>query len=273
MHRTSNHLNLSIVIVTWNCANFIDRFAIELLSSLKSYSRFEILVQDNASNDETVKILRDNNIEVIKSKTNIGFAIANNTLITLCKYRSVLLLNPDVFGFSPAFWSKLFQAWDSVNPLFIRLLNEDGSFQNCVGDVLSLRRYARKIMGGIDFAAINERCTVGMGIMAFMLTSRECLDKVGLLDEGYHMYSEDMDWCYRASRAGYQILYEPKLSLYHMGGGSAAKRWDPLPARLAKIHAERIFVTRHYRGVQRLTLRLILACKVGYHKLQALKLR
>ncbi len=262
-------LNLSVVIVTWNCDNFIERFMNELKLSLEYFQGYEILIYDNASIDTTVEKLKSYDVDILVSDTNDGFAIANNKLISIAKYNNIVLLNPDVFGFTPAFWQELLARWDNASPLFIRLLNEDGSFQNCVGDVLSLKRYARKIIGRVDFAAIDERCTVGMGIMAFMLTSKECLNNVGLLDEGFHMYSEDMDWCYRASRCGYQIIYEPKLTLFHLGGGSAAKRWDPLPAKLAKIKAERLFVLRHYCGITRFTLELLLIFKKVFHILRS----
>lgn len=57
-----------------------------------------------------------------------------------------------------------------------------------------------------------------MGIMAFMLTSKKVLAHVGLLDCDYPLYAEDMDWCYRAKRLGYSIIYNPSLVLTHTGG-------------------------------------------------------
>ena len=265
-------IRLSLIIVTWNCADLIEKFITELHLSLVSYEDFEILIYDNSSSDETVSILRNANQFLFASDKNTGFAFANNRLIETAKYDSILLLNPDVFGFNAQFWSNLLKSWDGINPQFIRLLNQDGSFQNCVGDVLSLPRLLRKFVGGVDFSTLTERCPVGMGIMAFMLTSKTCLNQVGLLDEGYHMYSEDMDWCHRAAKKGYKIIYDPTLSLMHIGGASAVKRWDPLPTKLAKINSERIFVSRHYTGLNRLFLKIFLRLKKYYYVLLAKKI-
>jgi N-acetylglucosaminyl-diphospho-decaprenol L-rhamnosyltransferase len=90
--------------------------------------------------------------------------------------------------------------------------------------------------------------------MAFMLATRALFEKVGLLDEAYPLYGEDMDWCYRASKQGIQLIYDPALTLTHVGGASADTRWSRKDSTLQKYSAERIFINKHYGGWHRKTM-------------------
>ena len=124
-------LNLSVIIVTYNCEGFIERFLHDLQRSLVEFSEYELLIADNNSGDNTVKIIdsiRNNYSKLIVLDSNLGFSKANNLLIKQSKYENILLLNPDVFGFTTNFWHSAFSLWDKTNPLFIKLLNEDFSF-------------------------------------------------------------------------------------------------------------------------------------------------
>ncbi len=138
---------------------------------------------------------------------------------------------------------------DSVR--FIRLLNEDGSFQDCVGGISSLDR---AFGNRRDFAAVSQPTAVEMGIMAFMLAPREIFNRVGPLDEAFPMYGEDMDWCYRAGEQKIALIYDPALALTHVGGASAGTRWSSKDSTLQKYAAERIFINKHYRGWYRLSM-------------------
>lgn len=245
-------LKLSIIIVTYNCQDFIVQFLTELTSSLKDYEEYEILIIDNFSSDGTVPLIKNfPEIRLVASSVNLGFAKANNVLIKQSHYENILLLNPDVFGFSKSFWQQLYEQWDKKNLLFIRLTNLDGSFQDCVGEVVSIKRIFNNLFKRINYAEMSSVTEVEMGIMAFMIAPIGCFNNVGLLSEDYHMYAEDMDWCYRARKKKYKVLFNPGLSLTHWGGASAKNRWIGKKSLKVKYEAERIFIVKHFKGVHK----------------------
>lgn len=251
-------LNLSIIIVTYNCAAFIKEMLDDLLSSLAYFIDYEILIMDNNSSDNTYLYLQRYKKQafIFESRTNYGFAKANNILIQKAKRDNILLLNPDVFGFSPTFWDNLFVEWDHINPMFIKLLNKDGSFQDCVGEVVSLHRIFSRLHR-ISYEQLNKITEVGMGIMAFMITTKSSFEDIGLISEDYYMYSEDMDWCYRAKLKGYRVCYNPNIHLVHIGGASASTIWKRNSSFLKKYQSERIFIKKYYHGLYKYTLLLI----------------
>ncbi len=247
------NINLSIIIVTYNCESFIERFLNELQLSLVEFLDYELLIADNNSTDNTIKIINsiqgsDTQLTVLNS--NLGFSKANNLLIKESKYENILLLNPDVFGFTANLWSKLFSLWDKKDPLFIRLLNEDLSFQDCVGDIAGPHRILKRLLKPVDFSIMKEPVEVGMGIMAFMLTTRAIFNEVGLLSEDYHMYSEDMDWCYRAKLKGYKIIFDPRIELIHIGGASAKTSATSKKTAFIKYNSQKKFIKMHYKGLK-----------------------
>lgn len=261
-------LNLSVVIVTYNCSTFIRSMLDDLLESLSTFEKYEILLLDNNSLDHTKSILLEfqDKVSLYLYSENLGFAKANNILIQKAKYDNILLLNPDVFGFSPTFWNNLFAEWDHINPMFIKLLNKDGSFQDCIGEVVSFHRILSRFHGS-SYGELNKITEVGMGIMAFMITTKSSFENVGLISEDYYMYSEDMDWCYRAKLKGYKILYDPNIQLVHIGGASASTVWKINSTALRKYQSERIFIRKYYRGLYKFSLLFInhiksLLCKL-----------
>lgn len=241
-------LELSICIVTYNCESFIDRFHEELLSSLEGYYNFEILYYDNSVNILTknkIEKFVNNSCSLIHDPRNLGFSLANNELIKIAKYENILLLNPDVFGFNGFNWLSLLDFNKKNDVTFIKLLNEDGSFQDCIGEVTSLKRIFKKV----SYNEINKATIVGMGIMAFMLTTKKVIDKVGDLDVNYPLYAEDMDWCYRATKLNLKLMYEPSFELIHVGGGCAITDSAQSESLKKKYNSELIFINKHYTGL------------------------
>jgi len=256
-------IKLSVIVVTYNCEAFLQKFVDELTCSLKDFSDVELLFIDNNSTDKTIAILNEYpQLKITASSVNLGFAKANNVLIRQAQYNNILLVNPDVFGFTKNFWLQLFQEWDHLNPLVIKLKNEDGSFQDCVGQVTSIKRMLNSVFKKVDYGKITTTTEVEMGIMAFMLITTECFQAVGLICEDYPIYAEDMDWCYRACKKGYKIRYHPALSLTHIGGGSAITRWKGNESLKVKYKAERIFIKKHYKGLYRSSMLLVNSIKL-----------
>lgn len=243
------NLNFSIIVVTYNCAGYIERFINDLTASLEAYKNIEILINDNDSTDLTYEICKKYESGSVKvSKTeNIGFAKANNILIKQALFENVLLLNPDVFGFTQDFWKGLMQHWDKINPYMVKLLNPDLSLQTSVGDEMSVKRLLKRLLGNYKNPSESTDITyVESGIMAFLLVNKDILNIVGLLSEDFHMYGEDHDWFIRARKKGYKVQFDPLISLVHLGGASAKSRWSKKSELLVKLNSEKILIKKHY---------------------------
>jgi len=255
-------LNLSICVVLYESVETTRRFHQALLASLAQCSDFELLYYDNSPGAVLANEFEADARPAQRywhDPRNLGFSYANNALILQSRYDRVLLLNPDVFGFNGSFWTRLAASHTGGDIRFVRLLNSDGSFQDCVGEPARLSRAWQRRP---DYAAMTQPTVVGMGIMAFMLTDKSVFARVGLLDAGYPLYAEDMDWCHRASVAGCKIIFDPRFILTHLGGTSAADRWSHAASIKRKYLAERIFIDRHYRGPYRLAMQAMNRLKI-----------
>lgn len=254
-------LDLSILVVTFNGPAMVATFHEELTGSLAGHSNWEVLYQDNSPDTSVRDVLvsaGQPEEAVLHDATNPGFAAGVNRLIERSKYSWILLLNPDVQDFTATFWEQLMSRSDQNEARFIRLLDSDGRMQDCVGRVASLRR---AFTPRPDYSHWSEPGEIETGIMAFMLVHRQVLDRVGPLDERYFLYAEDMDWCYRARRCGVQLIFDPGLSLTHLGAQSADTTASRARQRQAKYDAERLFVDKFYSGIHGWAMRLLILLK------------
>lgn len=254
--------SLSICVVLYRSENVVARFHRELTKSIAEAGvDAEILYYDNSPTDDLRGIVAAGHtpISYVHDPRNRGFAFANNMLILAARSERVLLLNPDVFGLSDATWREVLARDVSGTAWFARLLNEDGSFQDCVGEPASIRRiFAPRRR----YDQLREPTPVGCGIMAFTLTSRDVFARVGLLDADYPLYAEDMDWCVRATRAGVDVIFDPRIELVHLGGASADDRWRRQETLRRKYAAERVYIDKHFRGANWLLMRWALRAKI-----------
>lgn len=249
-------LKLTICVVTYESINMVKEFHSLLIDSLNNLSDWEVLYFDNSKSTDVLDFFNsrsDNNV-FQRDERNLGFSYGNNRLIINSKYENILLLNPDVFGLTKDFFIKLKGYYNRQSVLFIKLLNLDGSFQDCIGTYSSLNRAFSKRM---DYSKIEIYSEIDMGIMAFMLTSKNVISHVGLLDCDYPLYAEDMDWCYRAKKMGYNIMYTPDLSLTHIGGASSKSKWKQKDVNRRKLSAEKIFIIKHYNKFYKYTMLLL----------------
>ncbi len=254
-------LDLSILVVTFNGPAMVSHFHEQLIESLGGHSNWELLYHDNTpdtSVQEALAAAGQPAGDIMTDPANPGFAAGVNRLFKRSRFPWILLLNPDVQGFSSGFWGRLMTRADPSQVKFIRLLDRDGRMQDCVGRVTSLRR---AISPRPDYARWTQPGKIETGIMAFMLVHRQVLDQVGPLDERYFLYAEDMDWCYRAGDLGVPLIFDPELSLTHVGAQSA----DTIASRecqlQAKYDAERLFVDKFYTGFHRWLMRLLTRLK------------
>jgi GT2 family glycosyltransferase len=245
---TQTQVDISVIVVTLDRSDLLQSCLSSLLRTASSTS-VEVIVVDNGSTDDSLEMLKDKfrQVRVIANPTNLGFAKANNQAIPLCRGRYVVLLNNDTIVLDGAIQSllefmdehpsigcvgpQLLNADGSIQPSYMRFPSLVGSWRNFVS--ARTRRGAKPLprMEG-DFAyvdAVSGAC---------MMLRKVALDDVGLLDEGYFMYAEETDWCYRAKQAGWRTAYYPAGQVIHLGEQTAHKE----PARF--------YVERRYSRVR-----------------------
>jgi GT2 family glycosyltransferase len=232
---------LSIIIVSYNVSGYLDHC---LDSSIKACNGFpfEIIVVDNASTDNSADMVRKKypNIKLIENARNVGYPQANNQGIVLARGQFILFLNPDTIIPSNGFIAAMdfLECRPDAGMVSVKLVNADGSFQlacrrgfptpltafyRMTG--LSLlfpksRRFGRYNMTYLDE---NRESEVDVVCGAYMMVKADVLRQVGLFDEDYFMFGEDIDLCYRVSKAGYKVVYLPSSEVIHFKGRSSRK--------------------------------------------------
>jgi GT2 family glycosyltransferase len=233
---------LDVVIVSHRCKSLLR----ECLSSLYEHSPgrpMEVIVVDNASRDGTAEMVGDEFPEtgVIDADGNLGFARATNIGIRAGSAEYVLALNPDVRLTAGAL-DRLLAVLDEqaeVGAVGGRLELPDGRvdhatarpFPTVLGTLGHFTGLARRDRVPASLALYRsvpaEAGPVDLVCGACMLLRRSALDEVGTFDEGYWMYMEDIDLCYRLAQAGWRTWYEPSARLFHVKGGIAGRRRSP----------------------------------------------
>ena len=229
-------MELSIVIVSWNTRDLLAQCLASVTAdaALLPCPHVEILVVDNASTDGTVEAVRRQfpRVRIIENNHNVGFARANNQGVGQSQGSYVLLLNPDT-EVKPGTLQTLLdfmEAEPQIGLVGAQLLNADGSLQtSCypaptllrelwrLFHLDSLRPYGTYRMA--DWNRTQPREVEAL-LGACLFIRRQVLDEVGLLDESYFMYSEEIDLCYRVSQAGWPIYWVPQAQIVHYGGQS-----------------------------------------------------
>ena len=227
---------VSVVIVSWNTRQM-------LLDALASFLPWrdvegEVVVVDNASADGSADAVEEQypDVQVIRNDRNLGFAGGVNTGLRAARYPWVLLLNTDTLVIDDAIARLLDYAAEhpEVGIAGPRVRNGDGSFQpsclrfpsllNLALSAVFLQRFSsdsdvfyRERSGGAPPRAGRVDAVSG----CCFLIRDSVLEKVGVLDEGYFMYVEEIDLCYRAWRAGFEVHYAPVGEITHFFAGSS----------------------------------------------------
>jgi GT2 family glycosyltransferase len=226
-------MKLSIIIVNWNTRDLLR----ECLSSIYKHppsAAFEVLVVDNASADGSVQMLEEGfpQVRLIENHENIGFARANNQAIQQSIGHYVLLLNPDT-QVKPNTLVDLVEFLDE-NPQAgaagPRLLNPDGNLQTSCYPAPTLSKELWRLFhldklytyGVYAMQAWDLDAPRSVDIVkgASLILRREALDQVGLLDEDYFIYTEEVDLCYRLKKSGWQLFWVPRSQVIHHEGQS-----------------------------------------------------
>ncbi|MCB0641990.1 MAG: glycosyltransferase, partial [Phaeodactylibacter sp.] len=232
---------LSVIIVNYNVKYFLEQ---ALLSVRKASVQLpvEVYVVDNNSVDDSVQMVREKfpEVQLIENKENTGFSVANNQAIRIASGKYVLLLNPDTVVKEDTFEKCLafMEAHPEAGALGVKMIDGSGNFLPeskrgfptpfvafCKTFGLSRlfpksRLFNRYHLGFLD---MDENHEVDVLSGAFMLMRMEALDKVGLLDETFFMYGEDIDLSYRITLGGYKNYYFSDTTIIHYKGESTKR--------------------------------------------------
>lgn len=236
-------MDISVIIVSYNSKKYIKN----CIDSIFKYSQTlqkEIIVVDNASVDGSADVVRDNfpEVRLIKNSRNKGFSAANNQGTKIAQGKYILFMNPDTeiqkdsLVKMMGFMDKSADA-GAIGP---KLLYPDGSLQlSCrrfytlryiilrrtfLGKIFSDSRVLTShLMADWDHNDIRE---VDWVLAACLMARREFLGKIGYLDEGYKLYFEDVDLCYRIKEAGYKVYYYPEATVIHHHQRESAQKFS-----------------------------------------------
>ena len=266
-----NRSSLAIIIVTYNSATEIGPCLDSLVGHTEPFPT-TITVVDNASSDGTVGMVRARwpGVQVIESPTNAGFSRANNLGIRATGGDYVLLLNPDTVAPPGAIQALVrgLAAHPDAAIAGARLLSEHGfpelSWGDPIGPWNELKRkvfstlYHRKIRSivrKVDQLSRQAR-EVSWVSGACMVIRRPDLEAVGLLDERFFMYTEDVDLCIAMTKRGRTVLYVAGAELLHYRGRSAAR--NPATERLYRRSQLAYYEKHlpHWAGLLRTYLKL-----------------
>lgn len=255
-------MTLSVVIVNYNVKHFLEQCLISVYKSLSSIDS-EVFVVDNASADGSCQMVRQRfpEVKLIENTVNYGFSFANNQAIRQAKGEFVLLLNPDTvveedtFAKCIAFMNEHKEA----GSMAVKMIDGKGKFlpeskRAMPSPVVSFykifglsrlfpksKTFARYHLGHLSPNSTHE---IEILSGAFMFIRKEALDKVGLLDESFFMYGEDIDLSYRILKGGYKNYYYPGTTIIHYKGESTKK--GSINYVLVFYKAMMIFARKHF---------------------------
>lgn len=247
---------LSIIIVNWNtrdllaqCLESVDsgRWIVgSALSTACCPLPTEVIVVDNASADGSPKMVRERFpwVTLIGNGENVGFARANNQGIGAAEGRYLLLLNSDTVVHPGALETLLafMNAHPQAGACGPRLLNGDGSLQHGCHPMLTpgrefwrllfLERFWPRATYPLEQWPTDRPRRVEAIKGAALLLRRAALDRMGLLDESYFMYTEEVDLCQRLGLAGWELWYAPQAVVTHYGGASSSQMAEAMYLQL-----------------------------------------
>ena len=267
--------DISILIVSWNVQNLLLRCLAALPAAVGDPSTndsgrrsgqalsYEVIVVDNASSDGTVEAVREQHpkVRVIANRENRGFTGGNNQALAEAQGDFLFLLNPDtephpgsfaelhhflvdhphvgIVGPRLRFGDGSIQSSRRRFPTLATLFTESTIIQQWFPGLPLFGRYT--LADQADDAPQQVDWLVGAALFA----RRQVYDDIGGLDEGFFMYSEELDWCKRAVEAGWQIAYDPAAEIVHHEGKSSEQ---VVAARHIRFFSSRVRYTRKVHG-------------------------
>lgn len=254
-------MDISVVVVGWNANRYL-QLCLQSLAVAPPRRSMEVLVVDNASSDGTAEMVGAQFpwVKLIRSPENLGFSKGNNLAIRKCQGRYIALVNPDVIVL-PGCLDALADFLDQnpkVGNVGPRVFNPDMTQQStcrnfptlwnnfCSAVALATKfKHSRLFAGEHMFYFPHDQIKrVDVLVGCFSMIRREAFDAVGLLDEDLFMYGDDVDWCRRCWKAGWQVVFFPGATAIHDRGKITA----PYPVRFAVAQQRSVihYWTKHH---------------------------
>ena len=231
-------VDLSIVIVSWNVADLLTACLDSILRGESAGQlAIEIIVVDSASTDHTASVMRQQypQIQFVQQTENLGFVRCSNIGLGIARGRNLLLLNPDteIIGDALQTMTNYLDSHPDVGIVGPHTLNSDGTTQSsrrrfptlltALFESTWLQPYAPRavlrhyyVNDQPDDATFDVDWVQGSALMA----KRAVYEQIGSFDEGYTMFSEELDWCRRAKDVGWRVVYLGSAQIIHHGGKS-----------------------------------------------------
>lgn len=260
-------MKLSIIILNYNTGGLFKKCLLSI-EKIKTDFKFEVVVVDNGSEDESCLMVKKDFpwVNLIENKKNLGFSKGNNIGIRRAKGKYILLLNSDTVVNKKAI-SEMVEFMEKnkkVGAATCRVLLEDGSLDpachrgfptpwNAFCYFLGLEKLfpKSKVFAGyhLGYLPMNKTHEIDSLTGAFYFVRKKVIDEVGLLDEDYFMYGEDLDWSYRIKKTGWKIMYVPKAEIVHFKKRSGRKAKNKkLRRKVSDYFYEtmKLFYKKHY---------------------------
>jgi GT2 family glycosyltransferase len=283
-------MDLSFIIVSWNVRDLLRRCLASIRQQTTDYrqqqnvlSRYlssEIIVVDNASTDGTVEMLRTDfpSVQVVANSENVGFTRGNNQALAVAQGRYLFLLNPDT-ELRPGALRALIDylgAHPCVGMVGPQLFYANGSPQS------SRRRFPTLATAFLESTKLQQWFPRNRILSHYymldtrddatqevdwingsaMFVRREVYEQIGGFDEAFFMYSEELDWCYRAKQAGWQIVYLPAAQVTHYEAKSSEQA---AAARDIHFNTSKVrYFLKYHGGLAAAVLRAFLLAMFAY---------
>jgi GT2 family glycosyltransferase len=253
---------LSIIIVAYQSREEIGPCLASLPREIAG-GAVEVIVVDNSPGDGTAEIVQRNFpwVRYLAPGANLGFGCANNLGYGRSSGELVVFLNPDTISNAEALEHcvRRLHTEPNIGLISPKLVQADGSMDLacrrsiptlwdgfCRASGLAAAFPKTRLFAGYNLTHLSENGTYDVGAIngAFMMIRREVLERVGLFDEAFFMYGDDLDLCIRVARAGYRIVYDGRVQITHLKGMSVAKDWEAMSTAI--FDANRDVYLKHF---------------------------
>lgn len=271
-------MDLSVLILNMNNKDLLEACLKSIYGDTTKKISFEVIVVDNGSVDDSVDMVKKkfSKVVLIENKENRGFSGGNNQAMKKSKGRYVLLLNNDT-EVLPGTFEKMVEFMDKhsgAGGLGCKVFNPDRSLQiSCCAFPPPVSKWLKDIFLNrlfphnkvtskhkIDAEAHKRVHDVDYVIGACLLVRREAMEQVGLIDEQFFIFAEEIDWCYRIRKAGWKIYYIPNEGIIHYVGLTTRhhkSREVKERFRLMALRNMFIFYKKNYGVISMVTFKIV----------------
>lgn len=256
---------LTIAIVNWNLKDGLDK-CLESIYKNKPKTNFEVYVVDNNSTDESTQMIKTKypQVKLIENKENVYNLKANNYVIKLVidKSKYFMILNNDTIIINNAIQKMIdfMEKNPQIGILGCRLVDKHNKLRMDCGKFPVLKtlfeEYFLSIVRNYPQETYKESFEPDVVCSCAILVKMEAIKKVGLMDERYTMYCDEVDWCYRMKKKGFKIFYFNEAVICHYGGESSKDKLSFLKKKLDKSRI--LFFKIHYGKIKGLIAFLII---------------